>query len=190
MNIKRKYLAVESTASFSFGTLIQKIKSELRNRFPELSSEDEEFSRLMLKNLKAFKLSDQSFDYTKQNNYLGGVRWFVLCPDCHKKSIKLYLPKDTSRVQKYLCKRCHQLKNTSALLGPTVRYQKVIRPLKQLEKIRKLLLKKNMTPEKAKFLLDAYDRIEEELKSSSEYRLWKFQQEHLASKSNLTPDPQ
>lgn len=64
------------------------------------------------------------------------------------------------------------------MLGSTKKYVKVIKPLRQLEKIRSLLLKKSMTPAKAQPLLDEYRRIEDELAASPEYRLWKFQKEH------------
>jgi len=184
---QRKFIPLESCAVFSFLPLFTRIKEELRKKFPDIPTGSEEFIKLMYKTLKAFSLNDQQFDYGTQGNYLGGYRWYVLCPECGKKCFKLYLPEEESRAKLYLCKNCHSLKHTSAILGPTPRYQKVIRPLKQLENIKKLLLKKSMTPEKAKHLLDAYDRIEQQLKSASEYRLWKFQKEHKTKVKELLP---
>jgi len=179
MEIKSKYLPVENIISFHFGPLIQNIKKELKERFPDIHTQEDEFARLMLKNLKAFKLNNQSFEYIKVGNYLGGVRWFVSCPKCNKRALKLFLPpKNSDREKRYLCKDCHSLKNTSALMGSTVKYKKVVRPLKQLERIRKVLLRKSMTPAKADPLLAAYERIEAELKDSPEHKLWKLQKEH------------
>jgi len=176
----KKYLAIETAACYNFAPLIKKVKDELKNRNPGL--EYETLVGLMYKNLKGFSINNQTFEYDHQENYLGGARWFVKCPKCGKKCFKLYLPKEgTGRERLYLCKICHNLKNASSLMGASKKYQKVVKPLKKLEKLKKSLLKKGMTPDKAAPLLDAYDRIEKELANSSEYRLWKFQQKHKSS---------
>jgi hypothetical protein len=91
----------------------------------------------------------------------------------------MYLPTGyKEKEQLYLCKLCHKLKNSSLILGDSKKYVKVYRPLRQLEKIKKLLLKRGMTPEKAQPFLEKYHKIESELAVSPEYRLWKFQKEH------------
>jgi len=173
-----KFVSVESTTCFSFSNLVKKVKKEIRKKFPDESGE--EYEKLMLQSLRAFKINDQTFDYESINTNLGGIRWYVKCPKCGKPCIKLYLPSQyKNREQKYLCKTCHRLKNISLLIGPTKRYREVVRPLRQLEKIKKQLLGKNMTPERASPLLDEYERIERNLVTSPAYRLWKFQKENI-----------
>jgi len=177
MRSKKKYLPVESAACYNFSVLVRKVKEELKKRFPKTSHE--EFLGLMYKNLSKFSINNQEFEYSHQNNYLGGARWFVKCPKCGKNCFRLYLPKEESgRERLYLCKVCHDLKNASSLMGASKKYKHVVKPLKQLEKIKIALLKKGMTAEKAAPLLDAYEKIENQLASNSEYRLWKFQQKH------------
>lgn len=174
---KSRYISIESTACFSFSNLVQKVKAKLRKEYGDAS--EEEFSNLMYRSLKNFKLNDQTFDYVPQKNHLGGVRWYVKCPRCGNKCLKLYLPnKHKDRDQLYLCKNCHGLKNSSSLLGATKKYQNVVKPLKKLEKIRKELHKKGIDPEKATMLIEEYDRIETKLKNNREYRILKFRQEH------------
>lgn len=174
-----KYASLESTTCFSFQNLVKKVKNNVRNRFP--GKKEEEFREIMFKALSAFELNGQKFEYDFSLNHLGGERWFVKCPKCKNPCLKLFLPsKYKDREQKYLCKNCHKLKNASILLGSTKRYKKVVKPLKRLEWLRNQLLKKSMTPEKAKPFLDEYEHIEKELASSPEYRLFKFQKEHGA----------
>ena len=173
----RKFVAIESTTCFNFCNLLAKIRENIKKKYPDLKGKS--YSDLTLKSLKTFKLNDQEFEFKGMDNYLGGVRWFVLCPECHRNSQKLFLPSaHKDRKQLYLCKICHRLKNSSLLIGTSKRYKKVVKPLRHLEKIRAMLLKKNMTPEKAQPYLDEYKRIESELSSSPEYRLWRFQKEH------------
>jgi hypothetical protein len=160
---------------------MKKVKEELKS-IHKYATPDE-IKDLIYKNLKTFKLNNQVFDYFCQDNYLGGQRWFVKCPKCGSNCFRLYLPQANSgREQRYLCRVCHRLKNVSALMGATSKYTKVVKPLKNLEKIKKALLKRGITPEKAAPLLDAYDKIEKQLETSAEYRLWKFQQRYKASK--------
>ncbi|MBD3261257.1 MAG: hypothetical protein GF334_06165 [Candidatus Altiarchaeales archaeon] len=172
-----KYVSIESTTCFSFGNLVRKVKAEIRKKFP--NAHDKEFEKLIYNSLRTFTLNGQEFDYEASPNHLGGVRWYVKCPKCGSPRLKLYLPsKYKDREQLYLCQACHKLKNHSLLLGTSKKYKKVIRPLIRLEKIRRILLRKSMTPEKAKPYLEEYERIEKDLAVSPEYRLWKFQREH------------
>ncbi len=172
-----KYVSCESTTSFSFFNLVRRVKNELKKKSPDLESE--EFLNTMMQSLRTFTINGQTFDYTYVRNHLGGVRWYVLCPKCTKQCLKLFLPsKYEDRDQLYLCKNCHNLKNVSLLLGATKRYKKVVKPLKQLESLKKQLMRRNLSPEKAQPMLDEYDRIETELAASPEYRLYKFQKEH------------
>ena len=179
-----KYKSVESAACFAFNVLIKKIKKKLKEDNPNDSKED--ILDKVSKSLKTFELNGQNFEFTYVRTYLDGVRWYVKCPKCGNLSFKLYLPKkDSNKEQLYLCKDCHKLKNISSLMGNSKKYTKVYKPLKKLEKIRSLLLRKGITPQKAKPLLDTYERIEKELSTSSEYRLWKFQREHSKKIENL-----
>lgn len=171
------YASVESTTCFNFVNLVNKVKNSLKKKW--LDSQKGSFEDLMYKSLRTFELNGQKFDYIHINCHLGGVRWYVKCPKCSKPSFKLYLPSNhKDREQRYFCKYCHRLKNASLLLGASKRYRKVVKPLKQLERIRAQLLKKTITPERAKPLLEEYKRIETELAASPEYRLWVFQKEH------------
>ena len=140
---------------------------------------------MVFKSLKKFTLNNQIFEYSFRKNHLGGYRWYVLCPKCKATCLKLYLPnKFKDREQLYLCKDCHDLKNSSSLLGATNRYKKVVRPLKRLEAIKTALLKRNIQAGTAKDLLLEYEMIERELNASPEYRLWKFQRDHSPLMAN------
>ena len=173
----RKYVSIESTTCFTFGNLMRKVKAEIRRKFTDSHGKDLE--KLIYNSLRVFTMNGQVFDYESNPNHLGGVRWYVKCPKCGKRCLKLYLPsKYKDREQLYLCQDCHQLKNHSLLLGTSKKYKKVIKPLIRLEKIRRVLLRRHMTPEKAKPYLNEYERIEQDLAVSPEYRLWKFQKEH------------
>jgi hypothetical protein len=170
-----KYESTESAKCFSFSNLVNKVKTELKEKHPNI--DEETFFDLMSKSLKTFRLNGQVFEYIHQKNYLGGYRWYIECPICKTKSLKLYLPENfQDREQVYACKKCHKLKNTSALMGATSKYQKVVKPLKRLESLKKQLMKKSMKPEKAQVLIDEYERLERSLEASPEYRHWKFQQ--------------
>jgi len=170
-----KYVSIDTAKCFSFSNLINKVKTELKKKNPNIS--DDAFVDLMNRSLSTFRLNGQSFTYEIQKNHLGGFRWYINCPKCNTKSLKLYLP-DTieDREHIYACKKCHHLKNTSALMGATNKYQKVVKPLKRLEALKIQLMKKSMTPARAQVLIDEYELIERSLESSKEYRHWKFQQ--------------
>lgn len=170
-----KYEASESAKCFSFSNLIGKVKTELKEKHPGISNEI--LFGLVTKSLSTFKLNGQTFEYSSQDNYLGGNRWYIKCPMCGDKCLKLFLPDNLEgRQPLYACKECHKLKNTSAILGTTSKYLNVIKPLKRLEGLKKQLLKKTMKPWRAQELIEEYERIERSLESSPEYRHWKFQQ--------------
>lgn len=172
-----KYRSAESATCFKFTELVVRVKKELKKKYPDIDEND--LQEKMHQSLKKFSINDQTFEYLSFPNHLGGFRWYVLCPKCKNRSIKLYLPsKYPDRVQKYYCKNCHRLKNSSSLLGATKKYQKVVKPLKKLDVIKAKLLKRGTTPERAKELLAEYDRIERELRASPEYKLWEFRRKH------------
>lgn len=198
---KTKYIAAESTTMFCFSELCIKIKAEMKKKYNKLTDqqilamcpsitpdqlskkdtflEQEILNSMMERSLKTFVLNDQTFEYTFKKNHLGGYRWYVLCPKCKSPSLKLYLPNNyIDRKQLYLCKNCHNLKNSSSLLGATNRYRKVIKPLKRLEIIKSILLKTKNDTEKTKRLLLEYEQIERELNSSTEFKLWEFQRKY------------
>jgi hypothetical protein len=205
--MSKKYKSSESTTSFVFSELFLNLKKDLKEKYSKLSDEqiksiypeateeqlknknlipEEILYKMMCISLKKFTLNDQTFEYSARKNYLGGYRWYVLCPKCKTKCLKLFLPnKYEEKEQLYLCKECHELKNSSLLEGSTKEYKKVLKPLKKLESIKIKLLKKNMRPEKAEELLLEYEKIERELAPSIEYRLWKFKQEHAAIPNSL-----
>lgn len=174
---RTRYLPAESATCFTFSELATRVKRETKSKYPNLS--ETQLRDLVHQSLKRFTINDQTFEYISFANHLGGFRWYVLCPKCGKKCLKLYLPsKFPKREQKYLCKECHNLKNSSSLLGATKRYQKVVKPLKKLDTIKAKLLKRSITPEAAKELLAEYEQIERELRNSPEYRLWEFRKKH------------
>lgn len=205
---KTKYIPSESATSFCFSELCLRIKREMKEKLNTLTPEqmidlcptilpsqiknrdieiNEELIHAMIqRSLKKFNLNGQTFEYFCRKNYLGGYRWYVKCPECKKPCLKLFLPnKYKDKKQTYLCKKCHGMKNSSSLLGATNRYKKVIKPLKRLEAIKAVLLKRKISSDSAKKLLLEYEQIERELNACPEYKLWIFQREHSAS-SNRT----
>jgi hypothetical protein len=205
---KTKFTPSESTTSFSFSELCLRIKKELKEKYHKLTDEqikeiypniteeqlelkeytvpEDVLHTMISRSLKKFILNNQIFEYKSKRNHLGGYRWYVICPKCKKSCLKLFLPnKNKNKEQLYLCKDCHELKNSSSLLGATNKYKKVVKPLKQLEAIKIKLLKRNMNPDKARELLLEYEQIERELSASPEYRLWRFQREHTMMVNKL-----
>lgn len=172
----RKWNATESTINFNFSNLVKKIKKHLTEQFPGLTPEQASYKTK--ESLKSFTLNNQFFHYESIPNTLGGVRWFVLCPKCKKRSLKLYLPKAKDRESLYLCKDCHKLKPSSMLLGGRSKYKHITRPLKRIEQIKKKLLNKKTNIEEVDKLFKELDKIEKKLSESAEYRLWKFKKEH------------
>lgn len=173
---KRKWEATESTISFNFCDLVKKVKTHLKKTYPE--NTPDEINAKIGKSIECFSINEQHFKYTASPNHLGGVRWYVLCPKCGKKSLKLYLPKNKDREPLYLCKSCHKLKPSSMLLGNRKKYKTITRPLKRMELIKKKLLRRRLTPKEAEALLEEYSALEKVLSGSPEYKLWKFKKEH------------
>lgn len=174
---KTRYEAVEDTTAFDFSNLAKRIKEQIKIKKPDISTED--INLLILKNLKKFTINNQYFDFHVIPVKFGGMRWYVKCPKCESICSKLYLPtKFTDRIQKYLCKDCHKLRNRSLILGSTKKYKEVVRPIKRMEIIRDSLLKTHIPKEKAELLLKEYEDLENKLKNSNEYKLWKFRNEH------------
>ncbi len=173
----RKWAAIESTVCFTFNNLLKKVKTFLKKQYPHASVDMINYQ--LKESLKLFSINNQFFEYDAIPNTLGGLRWFILCPKCGKKSLKLFLPKLDDREPLYLCKDCHKLKPNSMLLCNNKKYAHITRPLSRMEKIKKQLLrKKNMNPEELEKLFKEYDRIEQRLITSPEYRLWMFKKEH------------
>lgn len=173
----RSYGICENTTSYKFSELFPKIKKSIKASFPDLTSEQE--VHMVLEELKNFKINDQTFEVEHEQMPNGGLRWYVKCPKCLVRATLLYLPTQLDdREQKYLCKYCHKLKTASLKYGSSIHYNKVQKPLKRLEKIKVVLLNKRLKPEVTKNLLDEYEKLERELNSSVEYRLYKFRKEH------------
>lgn len=175
---RRKWAATESSISFNFGNLLKKVKKHINEQFP--NDTQEQILVRISESLKTFSINDQVFEYVYRAipKTYGGVRWYVLCPKCKKHVLKLFLPRLRDREPLYLCKYCHKLKPSSLILGTSKRYKSVTRPLNRLEQIKKKLLHKKLKIEEAEALLKEYERIEQKLAESPEYKLWLFKNEH------------
>jgi hypothetical protein len=90
--------------------------------------------------------------------------------------LKLFLPPEAypNYEHKYFCKVCHKLSNESEVKANNNLYKKVIRPLRKLREIEAKLEKGHLTSQKIEELLNEYDKIEQEIKSSPEYRHYSF----------------
>lgn len=172
----RKLAATESTTSFDFKTFIVRVKRSLQKKYANLTCES--MNDLIYKNLRDFRLNGQQFDYEKKPKDFGGNEFVVKCPKCGKNCTNLYLPNLPDRESLYLCLNCHRLKSYGKIIAGSKLYNKVIKPLRKLEKLNKILLEKNLTPEQAQPYLDEYRIIEKALAESPEYRLYKFRKEH------------
>jgi len=170
-------LTVEACSQVCINPLQKTIRRIVNRDYPE--STLKEIYEYVLKELQKFTVNDQYFEYEAIDNFLGGYRWFFLCPKCGKRVSKLFLPPEGSRrEQKYLCKSCHKLKNQSALSGQNNMYRKVTRPLKKMKEIENRIAKGHLRPAKTQQLLDQYEELEKELKGSPEYRLYSFKKKH------------
>jgi len=172
-------LTVEVCEAISICSLQKAIKGIITKEKLEFS-EDETAHDFMTRELSKFAINGQTFKYISQDNYLGGHRWFFLCPHCNRQAIKLFLPpiKAMNRERKYLCKTCHKLKNQSALVGTNQLYKAVMRPLKRLKDIEDRIARGHMKSERVQALLDEHELIEGRLKESPEYRLYAFKRKH------------
>lgn len=171
-------ITVENCKSVNINTLQKTIKRNINRDYPE--STQQEIYDLTFAELNKFHANDQNFKYEAIENYLGGFRWFFLCPKCDRRCTKLFLPpvELTIKVQKFYCKYCHKLKNQSALQGQNNMYRKVTKPLKRMKEIEKKIARGHLTADKVQELLNEYELIEKELRRSPEYRLYKFKMTH------------
>lgn len=165
---KGKYSSITDAHCLDVNRLVSQIKQALLKRSPKLNPDE---TRVEVgTNLNVFRVDGQSFEFTSIPNKLGGLRWMVLCPKCKKRVIRLYLPEEEGKEKKYYCKECHELRPPSALYGPTRRYKEMVRPLRQMEKIKQTLSSKKMSETKTKALLDKYELLESQVKGSTFYR--------------------
>jgi hypothetical protein len=168
---------VESCTSININSLQRTIKKMIDKSYLE-PTEDEIYT-YTLQELNKFTTHDLHFEYTAQKNYLGGHRWFFLCPKCKKRSNKLFLPPVSSdREHTYACKICHKLRNQSALMSQNVLYRKVTRPLKIMKIIENKIAKGHLRPEKIQELLNEYESLEKQLRDAPEFRLYYFKKKH------------
>lgn len=172
-------ITVESCQSICMSALQKEIRYAIEKEKLEFKDENAAYE-LFVQELNKFSVNGQTFKYISKENYLGGYRWFFLCPKCNKRANKLFLPPvaATSREQKYLCKACHKLKNQSSLVGSNQLYKAVMRPLKRLKDIEDRIARGHLKSEKIQSLLDEYELIESRLKESQEYRLYDFKRKH------------
>lgn len=171
-------VTVESCFSVCISPLQKSIKKIVEKDYPD--STPEELKEFFYKELKKFSVNDQTFEYVAVDNYLGGYRWFFLCPRCGKQCGKLFLPPQEckNREAKYLCKNCHRLKNQSAIMSQSNIYKKVTRPLKRMKDIEDKISRGHLRNEKVQELLNEYETIEKELRASPEFRLYTFKKKH------------
>lgn len=170
-------VTVESCTSVNIHVLQKALKKGIDRDYLE-PTEDEVYT-YTLQGLKGFKAGDQTFDYTAQKNYLGGYRWFFLCPKCKNRANKLFLPPlESNREHVYACKMCHKLKNQSALMSQNNLYRKVTRPLKMMKVLENRIAKGHLKVEKVQEMLDEYEKLEKQLKDAPEFRLYAFKKKH------------
>ena len=174
MNIKP---AVENCTAISIGKLQKNIRKSIAIEYPDISLE--ETYVLLVKEFNEFTVNNQKFQYTSHPNKLGGQRWFFICPKCNKKAMKLLLPPESSNLEnRYLCKKCHKLKNLSAMMGNNKLYRNVLKPMKKMKEIEQRIEKGYLNPDRVKVLLDEYDVLEKQMKSTPEFRLYRFKKIH------------
>lgn len=170
-------VTVESCHQLRISDLQTRIRKIILRDWPE--STEEEVYNHTLEELKKFTTNDQTFEYEAQRNYLGGYRWYFLCPKCKKRVNRMILPPEgTSFEMKYLCKVCHGIRNTSVVMGQSAMYTKVTRPLKRMKEIEDRIAAGHLPMDKAKELMDEYDLLEGQLKAEPEYRLYMFKKRH------------
>jgi hypothetical protein len=170
-------ITVESCSSIDVNTLQSTIKRIIRREYPE--STKEEALAHTTNELRKFSVDGQFFEYTNLKNYLGGFRWFFLCPKCKKKANKLFLPPLGSKKEHvYACKACHKLKNQSAIMGQNSMYKMVTRPLKRMKIIEDRVARGHLPAERIQELLNEYETLEAQLKDSPEFRLFSFKKKH------------
>ena len=168
-------MTVEKCSSINIFSLLKEVKKQLNRDYPDVGPE--EYFKITMDELGRFAINGQQFEIIAIKNYLGGHRWFFACPKCGNKASKLFLPPLPGE-QKYYCKNCHKLKNQSALMGQNNIYKKVSRPLKRMKEIEDKIHRGHLKPDAIQRLLDEYDKLEKELKTSPEFRLYSFKKKH------------
>lgn len=166
-------LVLENCSVINCSHLQRAARKIIDRDYPE--SNIEELYKYTYAELQKFSANGQTFEYTAVKNYLGGHRWFFFCPKCKSRVSKLFLPPETSGLEhSYQCKSCLGLKNQSAVMGQNKLYKKVTRPLRRMQEIRTKLERGHLTSKKIQELLDEYEKLEQEVKSCPEYRLYAF----------------
>jgi hypothetical protein len=171
-------LAVENCSVIQINDLQKRIRKIITKDYPD--STEEESYKYSLQEFKKFSVNGQTFEYKANKNYLGGYRWFFICPKCKSPVNKLVLPPESAKNKErlYLCKTCHAVKNQSALMGQSSMYQKVTKPLKRMKEIEDKIAIGHLSLDKSQELLDEYDALEKQLKNSPEYRIYVFKKTH------------
>ena len=170
-------ITVESCSSVCVNTLQSTIKRLIKRDYPD--STEEETYAYMQAELNKFNIEGQHFEYLALKNYLGGHRWFFLCPKCKQKANKLFLPPlGCKKEHVYACKACHKLKNQSAVMSQNSMYKVVTRPLKRMREIEDRIARGHMKSEVTQELLTEYETLEKQLKDSPEFRLFSFKKKH------------
>jgi phage terminase large subunit GpA-like protein len=172
MPTRSKYASIESAHCLKVQNIVNAIKTSVVKKNPDVSSD--KVQQIVNAQIPKFSINSQSFEFSSTDNHLGGKRWYIHCPKCGKKSLKLYKPEDK---EQYLCKSCHNLKSPSSLHGPTKMYQEVIRPLRRMKKIKEML-DRPISSKKAAALVKEYDKLEKELNNSDQYEIWKFREKN------------
>lgn len=166
-------LTLENCSSIHVSALQSTIRKLINRDYPDANTE--EVYNHTLDELNKFSVNGQKFEYQAIPNRLGGYRFFFLCPKCMQKASKLFLPpKDCNLEYRYLCKRCHNLKNQSVVMGQSKLYKQVFKPMKRMKEIEKKLEGGYLNVAKAEELLNEYDDLEKVMKSSPEYRVYLF----------------
>jgi hypothetical protein len=183
-----KYTSTDSASCIEINLISKEIKELILKTSPEIPQNDKghklrqskELLEKMEKAMVDLEIEGQKFEYYSYPNFLGGVRWFFKCPGCSKRFLKLYKPTlEPEKVQKYLCTECHDLKTPSALYGPSHKYTDIIRPQKQLEKIRrKIKNTKRISDSELRGLMEEHDRIKREMEASPTWLKMRFSLEN------------
>lgn len=166
-------IMVEQCTCINISHLQKTIRKIATREDPTIKNDDLfEYTKI---ELERFTVNEQTFKYDYMQNILGGYRWFFLCDKCGNRAVKLFLPPEGCNLeQRYLCKHCHNIKNESVVRANNALYKRVIRPLKRLREIEAKLEKGHLSAELTDKLMDEYDAIEKEMKSTREYRLYAF----------------
>jgi len=170
-------ITIEQCSSLNISTLQKAIRRTIDRDYPD--SREEEIFVFTERELKKFTTNNQNFEYSYIKNILGGYRWFFICPRCSDRVGKLFLPPEgVSMERKYLCKKCHKIKNQSVTMGSNKIYRMVIKPLKKLRNIENRINKGYLPNDKIQVLLNQHETIEKDLKTSLEYKLYLFKKKH------------